>query len=458
LLTALHLNIMQKHPVHNAMVVLQFRLTVVSSLIFCCIAFYCIGFICITAGRADHLESVPLDVSHPESTPAQVLKSGEGRLNGKVEKNDFASISKLCQEMGFTIKQEGKDPLPSKITGVISGSPGAKRGLTVGDRIVAKTTSKDGTTLTVEHDGQGMRFTVKESEVEQFGKTLSSSIQKGAISRVTAPPPSNKVDSKITYKNAKEVFENHDLVLIIDRSGSMVDHDCPGDLSRWDWVCGQASDVAQAAAEASSDITAVVFSHKHETYEHLAANQIPLLFARNHPMGGTNLADPLAEQLGLYFQKRTRPLIVVIITDGMPSNPERVAEVIRSASTQLSYAGEVTLTFLLIGNDAVDESSLLAMLGERNGGSVKNGGMVDIIPFRIASEKGIKQALFEELRDIRLATNRRRPSAAANYATGQSTPYGFSPNFSKLGPGFSTGHAESSSRSSVENALLDKYH
>jgi Mg-chelatase subunit ChlD len=414
-------------------------------------------FCCIGPAQADHLESVPLDVSHPESTPAQVLKPGDNRLNGKVEKNDFASISKFCQEMGFTIKQEGKDPLPSKITGVISGSPAAKRGLTVGDRLIARTTTDDGSTLTVEHEGQGMRFTVKNSEVNQFEKTLTAGVQKGTLTQAPPPTPPTKIDSK-TYKNAKEIFENHDLVLIIDRSGSMIEHDCPGNLSRWDWVCGQASEVAQAAAEASSDITAVVFSHKHETYQHLAANQIPLLFARNKPMGGTNLADPLEEQLREYFQKRTRPLIIVIITDGMPSNPERVAEVVRTASMQLSYTGEVTLTFLLIGEDAVDENSLLAMLGERNGGSVKNGGMVDIIPFRTASDKGIKQALFEELRNIRLATNRKKPSAAANYSTGQSTPYGYSPNFSRPGPGLSSGQGTSSSRSSIENALLDKYH
>jgi len=415
----------------------------------------CLVLNCFGPVQADHLESVPLDVSHPESAPAQVLKSGESRLNGKVEKNDFATIFKLCQQMGFTVKQEGKDPLPSKITGVTAGSPAAKRGLAVGDRIVARTATDDGNTLTVEHDGQGMRFTVKNKEVDEFGKTLSAGVQKGALTQVPPAPPPNKLDSK-TYKTAKEVFENHDLVLIIDRSGSMMEHDCPGDLSRWDWVCGQASQVAQAALEASSDITAVVFSHKHDTYQHLSANQIPILFAQNKPMGGTNLADPLAEQLGLYFQKRTRPLIIVIITDGMPSNPERVAEVVRNASTQLSYAGEVTLTFLLIGQDAVDENSLLAMLGERNGGSVKNGGMVDIIPFQVAKEKGIKQALFEELKEIRLATNRRRPSSAANYATGQSTPYGSS--FSRSNFGFSSGQGASNSRSSLEDALLNKYH
>ena len=422
---------------------------------------------------ASHTETVPLELSHPDPIPAQIVKPGEDvELQGKVVRNEAAAMAALNANLGVVLKPDGKGSLPARITNVLPDSPMARRGVVVGDRLIGEVAGNGDYTLTVEHDGQGMRFSIRASEVDAYCRAAKDKIAAalqagGAVVQQTAKggvnngPALGAVAVKRPLRSLKDVFENHDLVMIIDRSGSMSTKDCPQSMTRWDWCCNQATDLAAAAAQASSAITTVFFNHEYYVFDHVRPQDIPALFTQYKPVGGTRLGQPLAEQLDGYFHVRAKPLIIAIVTDGMPNDPSIVADVIDQASNQLRYVGEVTITFLLISNE-VDEQSLRAKLGERMGGSVQNGGMVDVIPFTTLLAKGVKQAFFEELRDVRLATDRTKPSKAGQFHEITSNPGLMQSSFGASGGaagrfGFDPVNAATRERSDLERALLNKY-
>ncbi len=244
---------------------------------------------------------------------------------------------------------------------------------------------------------------------------LKSTAQKTTLQSSTAIITSNTK----TARTIQDILANHDLTIIVDRSGSMATQDCPGGLSRWQWCSSQALQLAQAAAQASSKITVMFFNSDLQIFDNVNPKNLPALFNSYAPAGGTVLSAPLVAQLDRYFATRSKPLIIVVITDGVPQDTWDLAPMISDASDSLHYVGEVTISFLLISNQ-VDAAQFKRLLGELDGGNIQNGGMVDVIAFKDIFQKGIKQTLFDELKTIKLATNKSKPSTAEKFAIGRS--------------------------------------
>lgn len=386
-----------------------------------------------------HLETVPIEESHPETAPEIKVKSGAEhvQLQGEIQKDQWMAV--VNAKLGFTVKPDGKDALPGSVTKVESSSPLTKRGIVVGDKLLSEVKNDDGSlTLTMEHAGQGMRFTISLNELAAAAQKVAmaaatQNLATGASTQkistgISKPAPSSQplVSStqkrKREFKSIVDVLEDHDLGLIIDRSGSMTTQDCPGGLSRWDWCCMEATELAQAAAQAASSIDASIFNTMYLTYQHIKPSQIPEIFSINRPGGGTEPAYAIEEQMENYFNGgRKKPLTIVVVTDGLPNHPQNVAQILRDESRKIKYQGELTITFLLIG-DEVDVPRLRHFLGLSEKSSVVDGGFVDILPFSQLATKGVKRALFEDLKEVRLATDPSKPSHAAETALGPQAP------------------------------------
>jgi hypothetical protein len=387
----------------------------------------CVPALADTHAVKTHIETVPATVAHPEPVAKQIIRAGsKAQLQGEVQQNQ--QLDKLNQRLGFSSKSQGKNMFPAKVTAVTAGSPIAKRGIASGDSLLGEVTNSDGSvTLTMEHCGQDMRFTIKAKELTTGLTQTAATTQATAVTQTATIPlntKTNNLTTGITGNNKKQlksivdVLENHDLGLLIDCSGSMDERDCPGGLTRWDWCCREATGLAQAAAQASSSIDASLFNSQYRTFRHISPMQIPEIFAENKPQGGTEPAYALQEQLENYFNSpRAKPLTIVVVTDGMPGNPSNLAAVLQEESQKIRYQGEVTITFLLIGTDQDDET-MRAMIGLAPGSSVHNGGFVDILPFNWTAGKGIKEALFAELKQVRMDTDPRKRSTASQTATG----------------------------------------
>jgi hypothetical protein len=189
-------------------------------------------------------------------------------------------------------------------------------------------------------------------------------------------------------------------------------------LSRWDWCCQEATELARAAEQASSSINAGLFNSDYATYKHISPAQIPEIFAYNKPFGGTEPAFCLKEQMEDYFTSgRAKPLTIVMVTDGLPNQPQNLAEMLMEESQKIKYQGELTITVLLISNE-VGEDRFRQICGLTPDSSVQNGGFVDIIPFTILQSEGIERALFDDLKEVRMCTDHRKPSTASQTALG----------------------------------------
>ncbi|MDR3616129.1 MAG: hypothetical protein P4L53_21400 [Candidatus Obscuribacterales bacterium] len=213
---------------------------------------------------------------------------------------------------------------------------------------------------------------------------------------------------------AAEQMRNHDVCILIDKSSSMLERDCPGDLSRWEWCQQQSRGLAQACAQAASNLTVALFSSDYTIYEHVQPGIIPAIFAANKPWNGTKLAPPLTAMLTGYFKERSinphaRPLIVAVITDGCPKDMNDVEHVIIDAANNTVKEGEISISFLVIGTQGADKMEYL------DSGLVSRGAkrdIVNLIQFNNIKRLGTAQALAMALsgRTFRNAPHSNSPS------------------------------------------------
>jgi hypothetical protein len=236
----------------------------------------------------------------------------------------------------------------------------------------------------------------------QGGNPLSGNLN--AQSDLSAPlrgtmsnsaPLSATAGQSTLRSSAAEQMRDHDVCILIDKSTSMLERDCPGDLSRWEWCQQQSRELAQACAQASSNLTVSLFSSDYSIYEHVQPAIIPAIFSANKPWSGTKLGPPLTAILTGYFKERsvnphTKPLIIAVITDGCPKDMDDVEHVIKDAANNTVKEGEISISFLVIGHDGADKMEYL------DGGLISNGAkrdIVNLIQFDNLKRLGTGQAL-----------------------------------------------------------------
>lgn len=200
----------------------------------------------------------------------------------------------------------------------------------------------------------------------------------------------------VTQLELKKLAQ-HDVVLVIDRSGSMNTPDCPGvgsggglaslglgsgnssnllrmlaafggvniggmagglgGMSRWEWCGAQTAALAQQyASVAPNGLSVVLFSTGTKIFPNVKVQEIPKIFTEFRPGGITNEATALRQTLGDYFSRKNmtsgnvKPLLVAIITDGEPTDKGAVVQVIGQTMSQMRLPGEIKITFLQVGN------------------------------------------------------------------------------------------------------------
>jgi hypothetical protein len=116
--------------------------------------------------------------------------------------------------------------------------------------------------------------------------------------------------------------------------------------------------------------------------------------------------------LSRYFNAReanpnTKPLIIAIITDGLPNDYPRVAQRIIDAANATRRDGEISITFMLI-NGMLSGNRQMEMLDSQLG---TQRDIVNLVEFDQVLRLGVKQALFEalsgrQLRNVPLSNGR----------------------------------------------------
>lgn len=182
-------------------------------------------------------------------------------------------------------------------------------------------------------------------------------------------------------------LSQYDIVLAIDKSGSMGECDGPGGISRWQSAREAASALARKAAEFDADgITVAVFANSHKVYDNVTEDKVGQVFAENEPNGGTDTAGVLKTLFDLYFNRKAsgaaKPTIIQVITDGQPNDKNAVKRVIVEATQKMDADEELAVQFLQFGKDP----QVPAFLKELDDDLTAQGAKFDIVDYKTAEE------------------------------------------------------------------------
>lgn len=194
---------------------------------------------------------------------------------------------------------------------------------------------------------------------------------------------------------------NHDVTVMVDKSGSMQERDCG--VSRWQWSENQISFLSyQAAPVLNRGIRVVLFDSGTKVFDGVRVQQVSRIFRGTTPGGGTNIAKALKEQLNDYFARRevdptTKPLAIAIITDGVPNSARALKNTIIDATKKMQRPDEIAITFLQVGMDP----SGMRLLQDLDYDLPSDGAQFDIVsmkPFAEVMRLGLPRALAQAVR------------------------------------------------------------
>ncbi|HEY9790080.1 MAG TPA: VWA domain-containing protein [Candidatus Obscuribacterales bacterium] len=155
---------------------------------------------------------------------------------------------------------------------------------------------------------------------------------------------------------ATKLLKGRDLVVLIDRSGSMSTTDCPQAMSRWDWCKMQTMQLSQDVSQVfPRGFTLVLFNNHTLVTENADVNAIASAFQNNKPDGGTDTAGALTQQLKAFGQRKneaaTKPLVLVVITDGAPNDENKLRNTLVAAANDATNADDISVVFVEVGED-----------------------------------------------------------------------------------------------------------
>ncbi|MBX9689370.1 MAG: VWA domain-containing protein, partial [Candidatus Obscuribacterales bacterium] len=137
----------------------------------------------------------------------------------------------------------------------------------------------------------------------------------------------------------------------------------PGHLSRWEWCRRETSRLAEQLAPAISEgITVIPFADQAERHPNLTAEAINQIFRSSYPNGMTMLDQALGLEIDHFLFDRamrnsSKPLLMAVITDGAPNDPQKVVDEIIHVSRKIKK-DEVKIVFFVIGDDPMSQAFL----------------------------------------------------------------------------------------------------
>ena len=217
----------------------------------------------------------------------------------------------------------------------------------------------------------------------------------------------------------------HDIVILIDKSGSMATTDCSNSvlgnstlrilsslvlgsgamsISRWNWCMQQTALMAsQTEKVLTNGFTVVLFDDRFRIFLRVNVQQLSEIFSQNHPGGRTHLAQPLRSTFADYFHRKEfsngkiKPLLIGVITDGCPNSPEDAVEAVISATHKMARPDEISVVFFLIGGDDRRGEEFAWDLSHN---LISKGGtfpIVKAVPFQELEKSGLARALAAHL-------------------------------------------------------------
>jgi hypothetical protein len=291
--------------------------------------------------------------SETASKPSKVLY---GRID---------AIGDMCSSAGVTLSSR---KMPTTVESIRPGSSASYSGLEEGDKVLSGNIEDNRVSLLIERKGK--QYAVKlntmynplKAEVGKEGKTKSDSLKGAAQQEATS----------------LSELAKYDIVLVVDRSGSMNEPVDGGGLTKWKWCSDNISEFTNKIKPylTGEGIELVTFGMTYTVQKNCSPESVNGLFSKESPQGNTDLASPLKALFDQHFSSSSKkPMLIAVLTDGMPNRGAFLNDVIIDATKKMRYPDEIRIVFMQIGNEFEGR----ALLETLDNYLVHNGAAYDIV-------------------------------------------------------------------------------
>jgi Mg-chelatase subunit ChlD len=323
-----------------------------------------------------------------------------------------AAIKQIGANARTPSARAGYKAVGNKILTVFPGSLAWLAGVRSGDGILSAKASGSLIDLTINRNGRSHVVALRDlsaSDAEQeTHPRLKAHADEDQTSLTKMQPSMDKdrplkghvLDFQLLAQNER-LLDNHDLVILIDKSGSMREDASPG-VSKWEWCKNNTLNLLETAGKHfENKITIVPFDTRFQVFDNADLSKVASIYQEFSPMGGTRPDGALAFELDEYFAKRQKtrnikPLIVAVLTDGLPNDPDALRDVIFDATMRMQKPDEICITFLQIG-ESFSGSRILTALDDYLVDAGARYDIVDTTTFFALQKIGIKNALISAL-------------------------------------------------------------
>ncbi len=305
-------------------------------------------------------------------TTAEAAKPAAVRASTTLVKNSSTKLYGRIDEVNFALKGAGitldADKLPAFVGNVRMGSPSYYAGLADGDKILSANIIQNKLHVVFERGGKRYGLSVHTSPVDLSARHSAAEQKQPIEAAISKNPEPDKI----------KVLSGSDVVILVDISASMMENVEQAPKTKWQWCADYVSAFAIKSQPAFNKrgITMVPFNADYRVERQCSSEQVANLFRNTTPRGNTDFGSPLKQLLAEHLASdRKRPLIIAVLTDGIPNRGPKIEQVIIDATKAMHREGEIQITFLEIG----EEYAGTALLKYLDDYLVHDGARYDVV-------------------------------------------------------------------------------
>ena len=323
------------------------------------------------------------------------------KLYGQVDEVHYA-----CKAAGLTLSSTH---LPATINRVRLGSPAFYEGVSDGDKLLTARIDNDKLYLTASRNGKIYGAVLRTSPVDLEKEKAKEDAEKTALLKGGAKSdplpemtivPKDIPEVEITPEARLKELAGYQIVLVVDRSGSMQFPLQSFPETKWQWAQAQIGGLAQKLKPHLDrrGIDLISFSETYNVERGCTPEHVMNFFHDTIPNGGTDMGSPLETVFHDYLATpHDRPLLIAVMTDGMPNRGPDVKEVIIEATRGMQAANEIRLVFLEIGEE-FDGWSTIKGWDDNLVASGARYDIIDSVEFSELARRGLADELVEVIK------------------------------------------------------------